>query len=50
MAVRGAVGLSDLSHRGKCRVTGDDRIKWLQSIISNDLLRSKRDKVATPAF
>jgi aminomethyltransferase len=37
-AVRGAVGLSDLSHRGKCRVTGDDRIKWLQSIVSNDLL------------
>ena len=37
-AVRGAVGLSDLSHRGKIRVTGDDRIKWLQSIISNDIL------------
>jgi aminomethyltransferase len=37
-AVRHAVGLSDLSHRGKIRVTGDDRIKWLQSIISNDIL------------
>lgn len=37
-AVRGAVGLSDLSSRGKVRVTGDDRIKWLQSIISNDIL------------
>ncbi|MDP9132474.1 MAG: aminomethyltransferase family protein [Nitrospirota bacterium] len=37
-AVRGAAGLSDLSHRGKFRVTGDDRIKWLQSIISNDIL------------
>ncbi|WHZ22869.1 MAG: tRNA-modifying protein YgfZ [Nitrospira sp.] len=37
-AVRHAVGLSDLSHRGKLRVTGDDRIKWLQSIISNDIL------------
>lgn len=37
-AVRGTVGLSDLSHRGKIRVTGDDRVKWLQSIISNDLL------------
>ncbi len=37
-AVRQAVGLSDLSHRGKIRVTGDDRIKWLQSIISNDIL------------
>lgn len=37
-AVRKAVGLSDLSHRGKFRVTGDDRIKWLQNIISNDIL------------
>ncbi|HEY5443954.1 MAG TPA: hypothetical protein VIJ87_05690, partial [Pyrinomonadaceae bacterium] len=37
-AVRQAVGLSDLSHRGKIRVTGDDRITWLQSLISNDIL------------
>lgn len=37
-AVRQAVGIADLSHRGKIRVTGDDRIKWLQSIISNDIL------------
>lgn len=37
-AVRQAVGLADLSHRGKVRVTGDDRVKWLQSVISNDLL------------
>jgi len=37
-AVRHAVGLSDLSHRGKLRVTGDDRVKWLQSVISNDIL------------
>ena len=37
-AVRHAAGLSDLSHRGKIRVTGEDRIKWLQSLISNDIL------------
>lgn len=37
-AVRQAVGLADLSHRGKLRVTGDDRVKWLQSVISNDVL------------
>ncbi|MDH5666709.1 MAG: aminomethyltransferase family protein [Nitrospira sp.] len=37
-AVREAVGLADLSHRGKIRVTGEDRVKWLQSIISNDIL------------
>ena len=37
-AVRHAAGLADLSHRGKLRVTGDDRVKWLQSVISNDIL------------
>src|SRR4029077_6912229 len=37
-AVRQAVGLSALSHRGKIRVTGDDRVKWLQGLISNDIL------------
>lgn len=37
-AVRNAVGIADLSHRGKLRVTGEDRVKWLQSIISNDIL------------
>jgi len=37
-AVRSGVGLADLSHRGKVRVTGDDRVKWLQSVISNDIL------------
>lgn len=37
-AVRRSVGLADLSHRGKIRVTGEDRIKWLQSVISNDIL------------
>jgi folate-binding protein YgfZ len=40
-AVRQVVGLSDLSHRGKLQVTGDDRVKWLQSIISNDILPLK---------
>jgi glycine cleavage system T protein len=37
-AVRAGVGLADLSHRGKLRVTGDDRVKWLQSVIANDIL------------
>lgn len=37
-AVRAGVGLTDLSHRGRLRVTGEDRTKWLQSIISNDIL------------
>ena len=37
-AVRHSVGLADLSHRGRVRVTGEDRVKWLQSVISNDIL------------
>lgn len=37
-AVRQSVGLADLSSRGKVRVTGDDRVTWLQSIVSNDIL------------
>ncbi len=37
-AVRTGVGIADLSHRGKLTVTGDDRVTWLQSIISNDIL------------
>jgi aminomethyltransferase len=40
-AVRSGVGIADLSHRGRIRVTGEDRITWLQSIISNDLLPLK---------
>ncbi len=37
-AVRNGAGIADLSHRGLLRVTGDDRVAWLHSIISNDLL------------
>jgi len=38
LAVRRGVGVADLSQRGKLRVTGEDRVKWLQSVISNDIL------------
>ena len=37
-AAHQTAGLADLSHRGTCLVTGDDRAKWLQSIISQDIL------------
>ncbi len=37
-AVREGVAVADLSHRGLLRVTGEDRVTWLQSIISNDIL------------
>lgn len=40
-AVRNSVGIADLSHRGRLNVVGDDRVKWLQGIISNDLLPLK---------
>jgi len=40
-AVRHGVGIADLSHRGRLNVTGDDRVKWLQSVISNDVLPLK---------
>jgi glycine cleavage system T protein (aminomethyltransferase) len=38
IGVRKGVGMADLSHRGLLQVTGDDRVTWLQSIISNDIL------------
>ena len=38
LATRKAVGIADLSHRGLLQVTGDDRVAWIQSIISNDIL------------
>ncbi|MCA9422786.1 MAG: aminomethyltransferase family protein [Nitrospira sp.] len=37
-AIHKRAGLADLSLRGKTLVTGDDRVSWLQSIISNDIL------------
>lgn len=40
-AVRTSVGITDISHRGRIRVTGEDRTTWLQSIISNDILPLK---------
>ncbi len=37
-AANHTVGMADLSHRGTCLVTGEDRVTWLQSIISQDIL------------
>ena len=36
-AVRGNVGLFDLSHRGLLQFTGPDRLSFLQGMLSNDL-------------
>lgn len=37
-ATRAAVGLCDLSDRGKLRLSGRDRLPWLQGQITNDVL------------
>ena len=49
-AVRSGVGIADLSHRGKLRVIGEDRVKWLQSVISNDILPLKAGQGIHSAF
>lgn len=49
-AIRHGVGLADLSLRGKIFITGDDRITWLQSIISNDILPLKSEQGLYSAF
>lgn len=38
-AVRQHVGLSDLSHRGLVRLTGADRQRFFQALVSNDMAR-----------
>ncbi|MBA3612503.1 MAG: aminomethyl transferase family protein [Nitrospirales bacterium] len=43
-------GLADLSLRGKIMVTGEDRVSWLQSIISNDILPLKPGQGRYSAF
>lgn len=43
-------GLADLSLRGKIMVTGDDRVSWLQSLISNDILPLKPGQGRYSAF
>ena len=45
-AVRTGVGIADLSHRGKLHVTGEDRVTWLQSIVSNDILPLQARRLA----
>ena len=45
VAVRKSIGIADLSHRGKIFVTGNDRVTWLQSIISNDLLSLQQGQI-----
>jgi len=49
-AIHQRAGLADLSLRGKILVNGDDRVTWLQSIISNDILPLKPGQGRYSAF
>ncbi|MER3447070.1 MAG: glycine cleavage system protein T [Candidatus Dadabacteria bacterium] len=39
--VRNRVGIADLSHRGKLRLSGKEHIKFLQGMVTNDVNRLK---------
>ena len=41
--VRKAVGMADLSHLGRLRVAGKDRIPFLNGLLTNDILRVKEN-------
>jgi glycine cleavage system T protein len=38
-AVRNGIGISDLSHRGKLRLSGKDHLKFLQGMLTNDVMK-----------
>ncbi|HKQ32856.1 MAG TPA: aminomethyl transferase family protein, partial [Thermodesulfobacteriota bacterium] len=38
-AARNRVGISDLSDRGKLRLSGKDHLKFLQGMLTNDVLK-----------
>ena len=50
LAVRKTAGIADISHRGMLQVTGDDRVTWLQSIVSQDLRPLQPGKGCYSAF
>ena len=37
--VRNGIGITDLSHRGKLKVSGVDRATYLQGLVTNDMLK-----------
>ena len=43
-AVRTKVGISDLSHRGKLRLSGKDHLKFLQGMLTNDVIKLEPGK------
>ncbi len=43
-AVRTTVGISDLSHRGKLRLSGKDHLRFLQGMLTNDVVKLEPEK------
>jgi len=43
-AVRENVGIIDLSPRGKLRLSGKDYLKFLQGMLSNDVMKLEEEK------
>jgi len=43
-SVRDGVGIADLSSRGKLRISGKDHLKFLQGMLSNDVMKLEEGK------
>jgi glycine cleavage system T protein (aminomethyltransferase) len=43
-SVRNEVGIADLSHRGKLRLSGKEHVKFLQGMVTNDICKLKEGK------
>jgi aminomethyltransferase len=50
LAVRNSVGIVDLSHRGKLRLSGKEHIKFLQGMVTNDINKLEEGKGLYAAF
>ncbi len=44
LAVRNSLGIVDLSHRGKLRLSGKEHIKFLQGMVTNDINKLEQGK------
>jgi glycine cleavage system T protein len=44
LAVRNGLGIADLSHRGKLRLSGKEHIKFLQGMVTNDINKLEEGK------
>src|SRR5207247_6162465 len=42
--IKKAVGLADISHLGRLRITGKDRVSFLNGLLTNDISQLKENK------